>query len=106
MRSNLLSVVQEASRARILSLPVTKRLHEFLEFRAALDFEEHFVVRICNFDVEMFVWPGGVTTAAGAVGAALACIGHCIYNGVGFGGGKRSSICGKDLKIARGVSSV
>lgn len=48
-----LSIEQETNALDILSLPVAKRIHEFLKLCRSLDFEEDFVVVVRDLDVQV-----------------------------------------------------
>lgn len=52
-RLHTLSVEEEAHTLRGLALPIAKRIHQLLQLGSAFDLEEHLVVIIRNFDIEM-----------------------------------------------------
>ena len=52
-RIHPLSIEEEAAALRCLALPLTERIHELLQLRGSLDLEEHFVVVVCDLDVDM-----------------------------------------------------
>ena len=47
------AVEQETDRVRSLALPLAERVHQFLEGCCPLDLEEHLVIVIRDFDIEM-----------------------------------------------------
>lgn len=55
MTLHLCALEQESRRLGVFALSLAERLHEFFEFGASLDLEEHFVVSVGDFDIQVFV---------------------------------------------------
>ena len=53
---NTHSLEQESNRGCSLALTLTERIHELLQVGSSLDLEEHLIVAICHFDVQMLRW--------------------------------------------------
>lgn len=51
-----LPIKEEATRPEFLALPLTERVHELFQLCTALDLEEHLVVPVCHFDIQVFAW--------------------------------------------------
>lgn len=65
VRSNSSTVEEKADGRQLLALAIAEGIHEFLQLGSALDFEEHLVVVIGNFDVQVLdggSWSLGVFT--------------------------------------------
>jgi len=76
-RINPLPIKQESTALRRLALSLTKGIHQLLERGRAFDFEEDFVVAVCDFDVEVFGLGGAgvfVVVGAGVVGGAVVVV--------------------------------
>lgn len=116
-RINPLPIKQEPTALRRFALPLTKGIHQFFERGCAFDFEEDFVVAVCDFDVEVFGLGGAgffVVVRTCVVGGAVVVVwwgwgGHlcggwmrgvvvCCGGVVGFGVGL-CDVRGFDLAI-------
>lgn len=55
-RVDSLPIKEEATRPKFLALPLAERVHELFQLCTALDLEEHLVVPVCHFDIQVFAW--------------------------------------------------
>lgn len=47
------TIEEKADRGELLALTLAECTHQLFQFGGSLDFEEYFIVAICNLDVEM-----------------------------------------------------
>lgn len=70
---DLVTIEQESNRARVLALTIAESAHQLVEFGGSLDLEEHLVVAIGDFDVEVLTTSRRIRS-----GTVLLVVGHCV----------------------------
>lgn len=71
-----LALEEETDRCHVLALSLAEGVHKLLELSTTLDLEEHLVVVVCNFNVQMLCTAGIGVRALASRAAVIVLVRH------------------------------